>query len=1106
MHRSLMELPPSRSLHRKRHGSPCGRPRHGLRQLRHACLAFSMVAGLWSSAADLESRPLGRWDFEDGTIPWTGAEKVASISTEAPAGGKACLLLDLAEAAGQSVEIHSAQVLTVPEPDSRRARLIRVTLALRTRDVHPDDLRVRVLSLRQAPLWNEWLPRNPQEDGADLFFTPPVPPTSAWAPAVTCEFVAAPEVRSVLVYLRVANRSGKEQVWADDITVELVDRGLMLLEDRLGNTLPGETATLRFLSRDMVYQDARVGTLYPAESATLHLAVSAAQAVREGSARLYDEEQRLLSTVPLQPGMADAAVELPTRGYYALTAEVTYRDGTRCAVRTTAAVLGDLIPTARRLASPFGLHGVGDDLGVLAGAHWDRTFWSMRHYTDYQEAALAGFPPDRQPAKLHTVPKARTLVYCLCDQPDWLIDARARPPGTQSGYCPPKDWNQFRQFIRYLVRSLDGKVEYIEAANEPDDWYGPWEDLVRYHREIAAALKEVSPGTKLIGPAFCVINIPKLKKVVDLGLLDCVDALSIHAYVSATPPEEEFIGKVRDLKAYLASIGRGATPIILSEYGWTLPPGDWQKPVDPLTQARYVSRSSILLTAEQIHGFIYFLSRAGEGPTSSAAGYGLLNWDLTPRPGYAAYGNVARLLTGVTGPGNCLQLTPTTWLVLFAKDGRTMAAAWDVKGPGSAFVPQPWVLARNMTGRPLPPPGAADVPVTPSPVFIDCADAAFSRLTTVQRLSARAGASVTLPWVPVWAPPGITAQASQVTVRDTVPKGRYLVIGRNAGAWEAVEILVTPQVEVESAVLDWPLAEKQPSLRTTLRSYLAEPITIRTTVDLADAIERTRREVTLAAQARAETILPLPALEPGKRYTGTLTTAAADPAQPVADPFPLDLTVLPCLPLATVAEGGPAWDSLPACDLSAWAPFGSGLSPVAPFPTADCSATLQMGYDARGLHLRVAVRDSAHLQVCSPRDMWQQDSLQVALDLDAELPWQANAGGVNGHFRVFEYGFALGDAGPMAWRWLSYHRDRPPDCEEKQLQAAVTRQGEQTIYEIMLPWATLQSPAALGAGSRLGIAVAVNDADPDVPRHGLRLFNGIVDRKDPAAYGSLWIR
>ena len=40
-------------------------------------------------------------------------------------------------------------------------------------------------------------------------------------------------------------------------------------------------------------------------------------------------------------------------------------------------------------------------------------------------------------------------------------------------------------------------------------------------------------------------------------------------------------------------------------------------------------------------------------------------------------------------------------------------------------------------------------------------------------------------------------------------------------------------------------------------------------------------------------------------------------------------------------------------------------------------------------------------------------------------------------------------------------------------------------------------PTIDGAGS---------DEDPDAARHGLQLSHGIIDTKDPAAFGPLWLR
>ena len=54
--------------------------------------------------------------------------------------------------------------------------------------------------------------------------------------------------------------------------------------------------------------------------------------------------------------------------------------------------------------------------------------------------------------------------------------------------------------------------------------------------------------------------------------------------------------------------------------------------------------------------------------------------------------------------------------------------------------------------------------------------------------------------------------------------------------------------------------------------------------------------------------------------------------------------------------------------------------------------------------------------------------------------------------------------------------------------AIVLLSGTQTVYALQFPWATLGLASRPAPGSRIGLAVAVNDLDPKAPRHGLRLF------------------
>lgn len=99
----------------------------------------------------------------------------------------------------------------------------------------------------------------------------------------------------------------------------------------------------------------------------------------------------------------------------------------------------------------------------------------------------------------------------------------------------------------------------------------------------------------------------------------------------------------------------------------------------------------------------------------------------------------------------------------------------------------------------------------------------------------------------------------------------------------------------------------------------------------------------------------------------------------------------------------------------------------------------------------------------------------------------------------------------MIWRWLAYDPTLKADTPEPRVQAQITREGDCTLYTMTFPWATLGLSAKPKQGSSIGFSLLVNDIDrdansavPAMTRHGLRLFAGILDSKDPTKYGRLW--
>ncbi len=1018
-------------------------------------LLLSILSGIASGADGVE---LGIFTFEDPSLAgWEGGAGMASVETGGAFSGKGSLHINLGTKAGGQI-YRGVGLPAVTEP---RARLLRIAGYVKASGIQKGGVTIQLLKMFDKGREPEWFDyRNP------VFATLPTEP--GWTKFVA-EGLVEPEVRNLNFYINVGRSSGRGQAWLDDISLELLDRGLLLRSGKEGN-------------------------VYTADQGQMDLIVSGAGKLKGGTVRLVDEEKRVVGRTALERGKEKVKIDLATRGYYEVVAEAEYEDGVKCQTTLPVAVVGPLLPNTERMKSPFGLSGHGD-LFVAAGARWDRRFEGL-HREELKKAAEGDFKTPLPGPSLE-VSEDRTSIYCLWPQPVWLQDRKDAETGNPFDMYPMKDWNTFRKLVAYAVKNTSKKpLEYVEVSNEPDCWKGPWTELVRYHKEMAEGVKSVSPKTKILGPCLCTIKVNELQTLHKLGLFKYIDGLSIHAYVRSTAPEFEFINLVRKLKVFMASIGKKDMPIFFTEYGWPVPPGDWQKPVDPLTQARYVSRSLILLMAEQIDVIQYFCMRWAD-PNSGAYGYGLLNFEWTPRPSYPAYATAARCLTGVKGPGKVLRLTPTTYLTLFQKGSGTLAAVWDVKGsmPVKVFVPKPWSSARDMMGRPVRESTDSLVSAGPSPVFIELADAGLYQMKTVKTIPVQQGRRIFLPWVPAWAPEAFTVKDKALTVNRTAGQGEYLVIGKTGENWELVKIRVEVPLEIQKTEVVWPAGEKEPRLQVTVNSTLPAGTGLAAKLQLGST-----KVISGSGRTGAAFFLPLAGLEPGKRYRGNLSLETWIKSSLIRTECPVDLTVVPCLPFT-------GWKRLPEMDFSKWSPFSATLDEVDNIPPQDCSARMQAGYNDEGLQLRITVRDNDHQQKNGPKDMWEEDSVQLGFDMDADQPWRPNVGGYDGHFRMFEYGAALGKGGPMIWRWISYRDDLPGDMEEKRVRTQIVRKGDFTVYTLSFPWATLGLKQKPAPGSTIGFSAAVNDFDKSPSgRKGLTLFKGIVDKKDPAEYGKLWVR
>lgn len=166
---------------------------------------------------------------------------------------------------------------------------------------------------------------------------------------------------------------------------------------------------------------------------------------------------------------------------------------------------------------------------------------------------------------------------------------------------------------------------------------------------------------------------------------------------------------------------------------------------------------------------------------------------------------------------------------------------------------------------------------------------------------------------------------------------------------------------------------------------------------------------------------------------------------------------------------------------------------------------LWLAYDESGLHAAVQVDDEKHVQNRDPGDVWQDDSIQIALD-----PLMNGARTQSGGYRDddYEYAFAQAKAGLVVFR--SKGTAWKPVGPAKGLPFAFRSESGKSVYEVSIPWTEMAVPSDGKAGAdhrvldpktdrRLAVSVLVNRNDGS-GRTYVEWGGGIARNKDPRLF------
>ena len=305
---------------------------------------------------------------------------------------------------------------------------------------------------------------------------------------------------------------------------------------------------------------------------------------------------------------------------------------------------------------------------VRVDIHWDWLEWTgpgVEQWDGNQVQRLDDFLDAANRRDLR-------VLAVVMDTPCWTSSDPAKVcSASRTAYNwrePPKNTEDFADFLARLVTRYRGRIRYWEIWNEPNlpqFWTHP--DPVVYTRllrSVYPSIKACDPNAVVLAGALAPIEpgAPGIDSVafVDAmyraGALGFFDALSFHPYTNGQPPTADqrgwrahsFIRSVPALHAAMLRAG-DPRPIWLTESGWATTPPSSRPPFGPsftseADQATFLTEEVRLVRSwDYVAGFVWYeLVDRGAAGGNVEDHFGLFHHDLSPKPAAAAFRAASR--------------------------------------------------------------------------------------------------------------------------------------------------------------------------------------------------------------------------------------------------------------------------------------------------------------------------------------------------------------------------------------------------------------------------------------------------------------------------------
>lgn len=254
----------------------------------------------------------------------------------------------------------------------------------------------------------------------------------------------------------------------------------------------------------------------------------------------------------------------------------------------------------------------------------------------------------------------------------------------------PESIAAFARWAAASAKHFKGHRVIWEIWNEPNiSFWKPKPDAAQYAAlalATAKAVRQADPNATIIGPASSEFPWSFLETFCASGVLDYLDAVSVHPYRGG-PPETAArdFARLREMIDQFKPAGAGKNiPIISGEWGYS----SHTKGVTAEQQAGYLARQQLSNLSQGVPISIWYdWKNDGENPAENEDNFGTVFPDLKPKPAYAA----ATILTHELGGFALAEKLPMAHtndcaLALTNSTGTKKIAAWTLKEPHTATI------------------------------------------------------------------------------------------------------------------------------------------------------------------------------------------------------------------------------------------------------------------------------------------------------------------------------------------------------------------------------------------------------------------------------------